>query len=233
MDEWVTCAEFYRYLCVDTEPDLAAGLIQLEGSTGNLEGRAGKAVVATKGIALRLSDWLIPPCAWQQSLTFPVRLQGRSNAFQFYPALGKIEGDGYRVVDLGLSELPDAFASFPSLQVSLSLSRIVINPRDAAELGYHFSPETDHDANPSQIETLSVRHSRTGRGRGHGIGGYAKRDAPIIQKIKDDLDAGRAESPTEALRRYLSEAVGASDKAKTDRIVAKFYERFPEYRIRP
>ena len=77
-DEWISCAEFYRFLYLNSDPAIAKGLIQLEGRTGNLSGRAGRAVINVGAQVIRLSDWQMPPCLWDEAATYSPRLQGRS-----------------------------------------------------------------------------------------------------------------------------------------------------------
>jgi hypothetical protein len=147
-DEWISCGEFFRFLCLDTNPAVAAGLIQLEGSTGNLEGRAGRAVAIAGGQVVRLTDWRMPPAVWVAAIPRSTRLQGRHNEYRFEPLLSTITGTGYAPSDLCIAELDiNSNAWLGEDRVQISLARIEINLRDAADLGFPMvlaPPSTDN-----------------------------------------------------------------------------------------
>lgn len=151
-DEWVSCGDFYRFLVATGSPN-AAGLIQLVGGTGKLQGRAGKAVLILGNNVTRLTDWPMAPCLWTEAISFSNRLQGRYNAFRFDPLLSTIEASGYRLQDIGRAELGDDFHPLSNGQVQVSLSRIEINARDAADLGYFapFNARFRSDGEPTNV----------------------------------------------------------------------------------
>ncbi|MXO74853.1 hypothetical protein GRI40_06415 [Altererythrobacter aerius] len=84
---------------------------------------------------MRYNDWPMPICVWDG----PIRV-GRTARYDtlhhFEPLLSTIEAKGYGAEELGLAGLHDVDELLNGLTITVSLARIEIDARDAADLGY-------------------------------------------------------------------------------------------------